>query len=46
MVLTIGPMTFPAAYIPHFGAVIGGAFAVLVALEAGGMTGLCGCCLS
>jgi predicted PurR-regulated permease PerM len=33
---TIGLVTFITAYVPYFGAIIGGAFAVLVALGAGG----------
>ena len=36
LALTIGLVTFFFAYIPYFGAVIGGAFAVLIALGAGG----------
>ena len=33
---TIGLVTFVTAYVPYFGAIIGGAFAVLVALGTGG----------
>jgi predicted PurR-regulated permease PerM len=33
---TIGLVTFITAYVPYFGAIIGGAFAVLIALGAGG----------
>ena len=36
MALTIGLVTFLTAYIPYFGAIIGGAFAVLIALGSGG----------
>ena len=36
MAFTIGLVTFLAAYIPYFGAIIGGAFAVLIALGSGG----------
>jgi putative heme transporter len=36
LALTIGLVTFLAAYIPYFGAIIGGAFAVLIALGSGG----------
>jgi len=38
LALTIGLVTFLAAYIPYFGAIIGGAFAVLIALGSGGTT--------
>jgi predicted PurR-regulated permease PerM len=33
---TIGLVTFVTAYVPYFGAIIGGAFAVLIALGSGG----------
>ena len=38
LALVIGLVTFLAAYIPYFGAIIGGAFAVLIALGSGGTT--------
>jgi putative heme transporter len=36
LALAIGLVTFVFAYIPYFGAIIGGAFAVLIALGSGG----------
>ena len=38
LALVIGLVTFLTAYIPYFGAIIGGAFAVLIALGSGGTT--------
>lgn len=38
LALVIGLVTFLAAYVPYFGAIIGGAFAVLIALGSGGTT--------